>query len=279
MDATEFRRASHAAWEAMAAGLDDRYAWFEETTRPVTERMLEHLAPAPAHTVLDLAAGVGVTGLGAAALVGPDGRVIVSDFSEAMVAVAERHARGLGIENVAFRVLDAERIELADDTVDGVLCRWGYMLMADQAAALAETYRVLRRGGRLSCAVLGDPQQNPWAALPAGVLQERGHMPPPQAGAPGIFALADRERLRGLLAQAGFSEPQIDEVPFTWRFAGDDDYWDFLTRAAGAIALVLDRLEEDERARVRHEIAERAAPFADGDGIALPALALVASGS
>jgi SAM-dependent methyltransferase len=279
MDATEFKRTSHAVWEAMAAGLDDRYAWFEETTRPVTERMLEQLAPAPAHTIVDLAAGVGVTGLAAAALVGPDGRVIVSDFSEAMVAVAERHARALEVENVAFRVLDAERIELADDAVDGVLCRWSYMLMADPGAALAETRRVLRRGGRLSCAVLAHPQHNPWAALPAGVLQERGHMPPPQAGAPGIFALADRERLRGLLGQAGFSEPRIDEVRFTWRFADADDYWGFLTGAAGAIAMVLDGLEQDERARVRHEITDRTAPFADGDGIALPALSLVASAS
>jgi predicted RNA methylase len=71
MDVTEFRRASHAAWETMAAGLDDRYAWFEETKRPVTERMLEHLAPAAGQTLLDLAAGVGVAGLAAAALVGP----------------------------------------------------------------------------------------------------------------------------------------------------------------------------------------------------------------
>jgi SAM-dependent methyltransferase len=279
MDATEFRRASHAVWEAMAAGLDDRYAWFEETTRPVTEWMLERLAPAPAHTILDLAAGVGVTGLAAAALVRPDGRVIVSDFSEAMVAVAERHARALGVENVAFRVLDAERIELADEAVDGVLCRWGYMLMAEPAAALAETYRVLRRGGRLSCAVLAHPQQNPWAALPAGVLQEHGHKPPPQAGAPGIFALADPERLRGLFAQAGFSEPEIDEVQLTWRFDDADDYWDFLTGSAGALAVVIERLEQDERARVRHEIAERAAAFAGGDGIELPALSLVAVAS
>jgi methyltransferase family protein len=144
MDATEFRRASHAVWEAMAAGLDDRYAWFEETTRPVTERMLERLVPAPAHTILDLAAGVGVGGLAAAALVGPDGRVIVSDFSEAMVAVAARHARGLGVENAEFRVLDAERIELADDAVDGVLCRWGWDLRARRSGAPARALRASR---------------------------------------------------------------------------------------------------------------------------------------
>jgi ubiquinone/menaquinone biosynthesis C-methylase UbiE len=241
MDATEFRRASHAVWEAMAPGWDDRHAYFEETARPVTERMLERLAPARGQTVLDLAAGTGVVGFSAAALVGSGGRAIVSDFSEAMVEAAERHAAELGLEHVECRVLDAERLDLPNDAVDGVLCRWGYMLMADPAAALAETRRVLRRGGRLSCAVFGGPEQNPWAALPSRVLQERGHVPRPEAGAPGILALSDHDRLRRLFAGAGFSDPQIEEVAFFWRFADTDDYWEFLTGAAGAIAMVLGR--------------------------------------
>lgn len=279
MDATEFRRASHAVWEAMAPGWDDRHAYFEETARPVTERMLERLAPARGQTVLDLAAGTGVVGFAAAALVGSGGRAIVSDFSEAMVEAAERHAAELGLEHVECRVLDAERLDLPNEAVDGVLCRWGYMLMADPAAALAETRRVLRRGGRLSCAVFSGPEQNPWAALPSRVLQERGHMPRPEAGAPGILALSDPDRLRRLFAGAGFSDPQIEDVAFRWRFADADHYWEFLTGAAGAIAMMLVRLAEDERARVHGEIAERVAPYEGADGIELPAVSPVVSAS
>ena len=131
MEATEFRRASHAVWESMAAGWDERHAYLEETARPVTERMLERLAPARGQTILDLAAGTGVAGFAAAALVGSDGRAIVSDFSAAMVEAAKRHAGELAIKNVECRVLDAERLDLPNEAVDGVLCRWGYMLMAD----------------------------------------------------------------------------------------------------------------------------------------------------
>ncbi len=263
----------------MAPGWDDRHAYFEQTARPVTERMLERLAPARGHTILELAAGTGIVGFAAAALVGPGGRVIVSDFSEAMVETAERHAAELGLRNVEFRVLDAEQLDLPDQAVDGVLCRWGYMLMADPAAALAETRRVLRHGGRLSCAVFAGPEQNPWAALPSRVLQERGHLPPPEVGAPGILALADNVRLRRLFAGAGFSEPQVEEIALTWRFADTDDYWEFLTRAAGAIAMVLGQLDEDERGRVREQIVERVTSFAGEGGIALPAVSLVASAS
>jgi hypothetical protein len=54
------------------------------------------------------------------------------------------------------------------------------------------------------------------------------------------------------------------------------DYWDFLTGAAGAIAAVVGRLEEDERGRVREEISERLQPFYIGEEIELPAVSLVA---
>jgi SAM-dependent methyltransferase len=263
----------------MAPGWDRRSAYFERIARPVTEQMLQRLAPRPGETILDLAAGSGAVGLAAAGLVGAGGRVIVSDFSEAMVEAARRNAARSGLANVECRVLDAERIALDDDAVDGVLCRWGYMLMADPAAALAGTRRVLRPGGRLACAVFSGPEENPWAALPARVLEERGHLSPSARDAPGIFALADPDRLRGLLAGAGFSEPRIEPVPLTWRFADAGDYWAYLTEAAGAIAMVLARIDEAERARVRALIAERTTPFTGDGGIALPGVSLVVSAS
>ena len=57
MDTTEFKRASQAVWDAMAPGWDNRNAYFEERARPVTERMLQRLAPAHGEAILELAAG------------------------------------------------------------------------------------------------------------------------------------------------------------------------------------------------------------------------------
>jgi hypothetical protein len=104
MDATQFRQASHAVWEAMAPGWDTRHAYFEERARPVAAHMLERLEPAPGETILELAAGTGVVGFAAAQLVEPGGTVIVSDFSLAMVEAASRHAADLGsrTSNAAF---------------------------------------------------------------------------------------------------------------------------------------------------------------------------------
>jgi SAM-dependent methyltransferase len=276
VDTGDFRRASLTVWQAMAPGWDARHAYFESVARPVTRVMLERLDPSPGETVLDLAAGTGIVGFSAAGLVGERGRILVSDFSDAMVESAARHAEELGLENVECRVLDAEQLELSDDSIDGVVCRWGLMLIADPAAALQETRRVLRPGGRTASAVFAGPEENPWAALPSRVLQEHGHMSPPEPGAPGILALADRNRLTRLFTEAGFVDPVIEEVPFDLEFAGMDDYWDFLTGVAGAIAMLLERLSADDRERVRAELATRLGT-AGSERFELPAKSLVVS--
>ena len=93
-------------------------------------------------------------------------------------------------------MLNAEWIDLPVASVDAVLCRWGYMLMADPAAALRETRRVLRPGGRVALAVWDAIEHNPWALLPAQELIERGLARRPTRGAsrPGPFALGEPER-------------------------------------------------------------------------------------
>ncbi|MFN2490941.1 MAG: class I SAM-dependent methyltransferase [Actinomycetota bacterium] len=123
--------------------------------------MIRELAPQPGDTELELAAGAGDTGFEAAAILGEGGRLISTDFSPAMVDVARGRSAELRVGNVDHRVMDAEHIELETDSVDGVLCRFGYVLMADPATALSETRRVLRPSGRLALAVWGTTERNP----------------------------------------------------------------------------------------------------------------------
>ena len=168
------------------------------------EWLIRALGPEPGETVLELGAGTGETGFAAAAILGDNGRLISTDFSPDMVEVARRRGTELALGNVDYRVIDAEHIELDSRSVDGALCQSAYMLVADPAAALAETRRVLRPGGRLALSVWGAPERNPWASIGGMILIERGHMPPPEPGAPGVFSMATEEHTRALLDGAGF---------------------------------------------------------------------------
>jgi ubiquinone/menaquinone biosynthesis C-methylase UbiE len=268
------RLRSRAAWDGMAAGWEAERDAIWEDSRTIGEWLVNKLDPRPGDTVLELAAGVGDTGLVAARRVGPDGRVLITDFAPAMVDSARRRAAELGIVNAEFRVLDAENIDLATGSVDGVLCRWGYMLMIDPARALAETRRILRPGGRLAFSVWAAPEQNPWASLVSRLLVAQGHMAPPAPGAPGIFALANEERVRSLVTNSGFSDPVIEEVPSHRRFVSFDAYWRYLTEMAGAISPLLRNLSPEAQHAIRARLQEAITPFAHDGGYEFPRLCL-----
>jgi ubiquinone/menaquinone biosynthesis C-methylase UbiE len=270
------RRTVYEIAETVAPGWERWRARIEETAGPVREWMIRELAPQPGHTVLELAAGAGDTGFDAAAIVGERGRLISTDVSPAMVDVARRRGAERGLGNVDYRVMDAERVELPDDAVDGVLCRFGYMLMADPAAALAEARRVLRPGGHLVLAVWSAPERNPWATAVFGVLVERGHMPPPEPSGPNPFAMADEANTRALLDGAGFATVRTEEIPVRFAFGDLDAYATFATDTGGSAAPVLQGLGAPERKAFTTQLAAAVAPFAAGGGYELPGVALTA---
>jgi SAM-dependent methyltransferase len=275
MDLDEYRRQSRATWQTVAAGWEERREYMWESTRAVGDWMVAHLAPLPGQTILELAAGAGDTGFEVARMLGDAGQVICTDLSSQMVEVARRRAAELEVENVDFRVLDAENMDLPDESVDGVLCRWGYMLMADPGAALAETRRVLHPGGRVAFSVWAAPERNPWVMIPGRVLVERGLLPPPEPDAPGIFAMADPARIDQLVTGAGLKAPQIEEMSVRFRFEAFDEVWDYLRKVAGPIAMALARLPEEEVAEVRTAMEAAHEPVrAPGGGYELPGVCL-----
>lgn len=268
------RQQSRAAWGAVASGWYARREEIWKASRLVSEWMVRRLDPRPGDTVLELGAGLADTGLMAARLVGQSGRVVVTDFTPEMVAAARRRAEELGVRNSEFRVLDAERMDLATDSVDGVLCRWAYMLMIDPSAAFAETRRVLRPGGRLAFSVWAARERNPALSLVGGVLESQGHIPPPDPDAPTAFSMADPGRIRELVVGAGFAEPEIEEVAFRWPFADQDAYWRYLSETAASASPVLRALSPEAQKAVREQVEEAARPYRSGGGYAFPAVCL-----
>jgi len=276
VDRDEYRRTSLANWQTMAAGWERRRADMETVTEPIRDWLVRELAPKPGETILELAAGPGDTGFAAAALLGNEGQLISTDFSSEMTEVARRRGRELGLLNVEYRTMDAEHLELEDDSVDGVICRFGFMLMSDTEAALAETRRVLRPGGRLVLATWRGPERNPWVAIGGRILTARGFMPPNEPGAPGMFTMSDDGRVESLLAAAGFTDVLIDDVPVRMPYGDVDEYVTATRDTGGAFARAFNEASEEEQRAITQELAEAFTPFEVDGGLALPGLALVA---
>jgi SAM-dependent methyltransferase len=175
-------------------------------------------------------------------------------------------------------VLNAEWIDLPVASIDAVLCRWGYMLMADPLAALIETRRVLRPGGRVALAVWDSVEHNPWALLPAQELSERGLSTSPMPGTPGPFALGSSDRVVELLEQAGFADVRVHALDLRRRHTSFEEFWDSTLDLSRALHdAVLDR-PEPEIAEIYAALAERFAPYTAEDGsLDIPGRTLVAS--
>jgi ubiquinone/menaquinone biosynthesis C-methylase UbiE len=273
----EQRRAIYDIAEAVAPGWERRRPLIEDVCAPVRQWMLHELAPRPGETVLELAAGIGDTGFEAAEMVGERGRLISSDFSPAMLAAARRRGAELGVENADYRVIDAEQIELADDSVDGVLCRFAYMIMPDPARALAETRRVLRPGGRLTLAVWGPMEQNPFFTVVAMSLVGRGHLPMPEPPGPPVFSMADADRTAALLEAAGFSGVRTEEVPVRFAVPDVEGYLSLHSDTSGELALALRALSEADREAVKADVEGTIERFATGYGYEFPGVTLCAA--
>lgn len=279
-DAEEHRRRSAELWEAAAPGWARRRDAISRVGAPVAHWMVDAAGLQPGHRVLDLAAGQGETGLLAAELVAPVGGVIVSDQAEAMLEGARARAAELGLTNIEFQVFGAEWIDLPVASVDAVLCRWGYMLMADPLAALLETRRVLRPGGRVALAVWDAIERNPWAALPGLELRERGLAQAPVPGTPGPFTLGDAERLAELLEQAGFTEIHVERIAVEQLPSSFADFWETtLDLSPSFHDAVLER-PAAEIEEIRAALERRLEPYAAADGsLAIPGSSLVAAAS
>jgi SAM-dependent methyltransferase len=263
-------------WANIAKGWESHADAFRRRTMPVATWMVDAIAPQPGQTVLDLAAGIGDTGFLAAELIEPGGTLITSDQVPEMLSAAQRRAEELGITNVRFKQIDATQpIDIEAATIDGVLCRWGYMLMDDPEAALRETRRVLKAGGRLALAAWTRADENRWSTLPNDLLQERGLIEPADASGPGgQFAWGEEGVVAEQLEAVGFVEYEVEAIEFPITYASARAWWE-TARSMGVRAHVA-RVADDEE--IIQALAEAASEWTQEDGsIAVPARTWVAA--
>ena len=248
-------------------------ARYDRMHAPFTALILAAAALRPGGTVLDVGCGCGGTTLAAARLVAP-GQAVGLDLSGPMLAQARAGAEAAGLANAVFQQGDAQVHELEPDTFGTVISRFGVMFFADPVAAFANIRSATRPGGRLVFVCWQPMAANQWMLVPGAALAE--HLPPPGPGpgdGPGMFAFADPDRLRQILAAAGWTDIGITSEHASILVGGGgsvDDTVEFL-RTATQGRTMLAGADAATAARALASLRAALAPYADADGVHLGA--------
>jgi SAM-dependent methyltransferase len=259
---TYWNESGGAVWVALQSLLDKQLA-------PLGEEVMRSLDLKAGEHVLDVGCGCGDTSLRLAERVGPGGAVLGVDVSAPMLAVARRAAEASG-SGAAFRVADAGSDDLGEHVFDAVFSRFGVMFFADPAAAFSNIRASIKPGGRLGFVCWRQLDDNAWMNAP--LRAAAAHLPaPPESDplAPGPFAFADGDRVRRILADAGFSAIKVRRFDTA---VGGNSLEDSLRLALGMGPLgKLLRENPEARPKASEAVRRLLEGYATPDGILLPA--------
>ena len=250
-----------AAWAEVREPLELQLA-------PLGRHALTVLAPRRGERVLDIGCGGGETALDLARAVAPDGTVLAIDVSAAVLAFARRAAKGC--ERVRFVQADAQVFPFEPASFDAAFSRFGVMFFADPVAAFGNIRHSLRPNGRLAFVCWRALEENPLDILP--LRAALAHLPPQPADdpdAPGPFAFANPDRVRGILESAGFGGIEItarDEQVGS----GDLDTMLWVCSRVGALGKIL-RENPELRAATLPALRSALAAHDGPDGVRLTA--------
>jgi len=264
MNADTFKEQQKKDWAAAAQSWRKDDERLRRAYAATTRRLLELADIKPGHRVLDIASGTGEPGLPAAEIAGPSGYVLLTDQSPEMLAVAQAKASAQGLQNVEFRVSDAEQLQLKPKSFDAALCRGALCLMPNPVRCLRVAHEALKPGGRIAVLVVGRPEANPYFTMPYVVLRKYATLPPYDPAAPGPFAFANPERLHNVLSEAGFREVVVEQMDAVFELASGRDYWEYY-RGFSMVKSLLALIPADQHDRIGEEVAATAAA-GDPDG-------------
>ncbi len=265
-DPIRYKAGQQREWERAAVGWKNWWQTIELGLQPVSDRMMDLAEIRPGQHVLDVATGIGEPAVTAARLVGPVGQVTAIDISAPMLDIARARAIELGLHNITFRVMDAEKLDLPEQSFDVILSRLGLMYLPNLQTSLEKMRKLLVPGGHLTAAVWGHAQKVPFVSMPMGVAMRTLQVSPPPAGMPGPFSLADTDHVVHLLTQAGFTRIHTEPMALISEWTSSNEYVRFLQEVLVQMNTLLANYPVERRAEVWQAIAEAAQQFIMPDG-------------
>ena len=248
---------SGAFWTARAD-------YFDRSMARYHVRLMAAAAISAGERVLDIGCGNGQTTRDAARAT-VHGRVLGLDLSSEMLAYARRRAADDGVTNATFEQADAQVYPFKPESFDVAISRAGSMFFGDPVAAFANVAGALRPGGRLALLTWQALGVQEWFSSFVAALAVGRDLPTPPPGAPGPFSLADPDRVKAILGDAGFTGVGLEAVHEPMCFGTDAaDAAEFVM---GMLGWLLGDLDDADRARALDALHATMSAHETPDGV------------
>jgi SAM-dependent methyltransferase len=235
-------------------------------------RLLDGAGIGPDDNVIDVGCGCGQSTRDAARIASSGGALGV-DLSLAMIDCARSRALAEGPANVRFEQADAQVHPFEEGACSVVISRFGAMFFGDPVAAFLNIGRGLRPGGRLALVSWQALPNNEWLMAIRHALAVGRALPEPPSGVPGPFGLAEPTVVRGILADAGFEQVDVEDVrePVYFGASADDAF--AYVRELGITNGLLGDLDEESKSRALDQLRTTLAGYETGEGVLIPSRA------
>lgn len=274
----EYRLKRRAEWNEAGKRYDKlSVGALADLSRQAAEQVFKVADIKAGEKVLDVGTGAGSPALEAARFVGPGGKIVGIDSAPSMIVAARRRAGELGVGNAEFFEMEGESMAFPDDSFDVIISRYAYPHFTNAAVAFRESFRVLRRGGRLAAAMHGAVELNPYITAPIVALR-KFHLDPPPLTDRGPFGLNSPDKLEAQLKQAGFGDVKAHAFDTTIVVDDFKTYWDAQKAGGAAVRRALDAVPEQHRAEGEKAALASMEKYVSGNKGTFPAQIVVGLG-
>jgi ubiquinone/menaquinone biosynthesis C-methylase UbiE len=252
-------------WSRLQSQVADIYG-------PATEMMLDMANIKPGYRVLDVAAGMGGQSLLAARRVGANGYVLATDLSASMLNLAAEAVRKEGFTNLETRVMDAENIDIEENSFNAVICRLGLQELSNPSKALRGMHRAMKPGAKISALVFSTAEKNPYQSIPEAIVRRWG------GAVKNLFALGESQTRADVFRVAGFSDVAIRAVSIRRHFSSAAEAVRSI-REGFFLRDALTKLSDSHREQALGEIEEQVHRLEKPSGVEFPGEMIVAVGT
>jgi ubiquinone/menaquinone biosynthesis C-methylase UbiE len=266
-DSVIIKNAIREQWDRSARGWDSHSQIINRWLSRATEAMLDLAGVQAGSTVLDVAAGSGGQTLDIALRIGEQGRVLATDLSPAILALAKSNAEKAGFSNVHTLVADGEAIAVEPASFDAAICRLGLMLFPNPLQGLRSVHRALRPGGAICTMVFSRPERNPCLVILMSTALKHAGQPMRDPFAPGgLMSLGKPGLIDELFNAAGFHHTTTTALDAPFRLPTARHYLEFVRSSASPIQQILGRLSASAQDAAWADMEEKLKVFNTPDG-------------